>query len=163
MWSIFLPELTTLYNHNISQFLTDVSPVLTPRKINKMRKVYSRIKLKSSCLMALIFLFIIMPTHIFSEATINQVSRKTNIRKTIGSLKTTPSPKLLLSTPYASTNKTEKPNKLSTHISMVAESGITFISVFLFGCVIILSVYSWKKFADSSWGYAQKQYFLYCI
>ena len=54
------------------------------------------------------------------------------------------------------TNKTEKGRSVSTHLSMVAESGITFISVFLFGCVIMISVYSWKKFSESSWGYVYK-------
>jgi hypothetical protein len=34
---------------------------------------------------------------------------------------------------------------------MAAESAITFISVFVIGCVIVFSVYSWKKFSPSHW------------
>ena len=39
----------------------------------------------------------------------------------------------------------------STPLSMAMESVLTFISVFVVGCVITLSVYSWKKFKPSSW------------
>ena len=38
-----------------------------------------------------------------------------------------------------------------TPLSTAMESVITFISVFVVGCVITLSVYSWKKFKPSSW------------
>lgn len=117
-----------------------------------MRQVYRKIKLKSTCLITLIFLFTLIPAHLLSETTIKLVSHKANIRRNTDSLNTTPPSQILLTSSSSSTNKTEKPNNVSTHLSMVAESGITFISVFLFGCVIILSVYSWKKFADSSWG-----------
>ncbi len=39
----------------------------------------------------------------------------------------------------------------ATPLSMAAESAITFVSVFVVGCVITLSVYSWKKFKPSNW------------
>ena len=39
----------------------------------------------------------------------------------------------------------------STPLSMAMESVLTFISVFVVGCVITLSVYSWKKFKPTSW------------
>lgn len=38
----------------------------------------------------------------------------------------------------------------STPLSTAAESVITFVSVFVVGCVITISVYSWKKFKPSS-------------
>lgn len=38
----------------------------------------------------------------------------------------------------------------TTPLSMAAESAITFISVFIVGCVIIIFVYAWKKYTDSS-------------
>ena len=42
-------------------------------------------------------------------------------------------------------------DKITEHFSTAAESVITFVSVFVVGCVITLSVYSWKKFKPSSW------------
>ena len=39
----------------------------------------------------------------------------------------------------------------SVLLSTAAESVITFISVFVVGCVITLSVYSWKKFKPDPW------------
>ena len=42
-------------------------------------------------------------------------------------------------------------DKIQEHFSTAAESVITFVSVFVVGCVITLSVYSWKKFKPSSW------------
>ena len=38
-----------------------------------------------------------------------------------------------------------------TPLSTAMESVLTFISVFVVGCVITLSVYSWKKFKPTSW------------
>ena len=66
-----------------------------------------------------------------------------------------PSPLSISTTMPISSNKTESPKTLSHHLSTAAESGITFISILLFGSVIIISVYSWKKFADSSWRYIE--------
>ena len=41
----------------------------------------------------------------------------------------------------------------ATPLSTAAESVITFVSVFIVGCVITLSVYSWKRFKPSKgWG-----------
>ena len=80
----------------------------------------------------------------FSEAT--NIQRKVSLISHPTSTTLTPNTQL-------SANKTDKPKSLSTHLSMAAESGLTFISVFAFGCVIIASVYSWKKFSESSWGY----------
>jgi len=42
-------------------------------------------------------------------------------------------------------------DKIQEHFSTAAESVITFVSVFVVGCVITLSVYSWKKFKPGSW------------
>ena len=50
-------------------------------------------------------------------------------------------------------NETKGILKLNYHqqvnLSTAAESVITFVSVFVVGCVITLSVYSWKKFKPS--------------
>ena len=40
---------------------------------------------------------------------------------------------------------------VATPLSTAAESVITFLSVFIVGCVITLSVYSWKRFKPSPW------------
>ena len=84
----------------------------------------------------------------FSEAT--NIQRKVSLisHPTSTSIPLTPTTSQNLS----ANNKTDKLKKLSSHLSMAAESGLTFISVFIFGCVIIASVYSWKKFSESSWG-----------
>merc|ERR1712062_807245 len=42
-------------------------------------------------------------------------------------------------------------DKIQEHFSTAAESVITFVSVSVVGCVITLSVYSWKKFKPGSW------------
>ena len=34
--------------------------------------------------------------------------------------------------------------------SIVTQSILTFITVFVFGCAVILAVYAWKKFSESS-------------
>ncbi len=52
--------------------------------------------------------------------------------------------------PYAASSLTSG-SGAATPLSMAAESAITFISVFVVGCVITLSVYSWKKFKPSEW------------
>ena len=79
-------------------------------------------------------------------------SEATNLQRKV-SLISHPTTTVLTPTPtQPSGNKTDKPKSLSSHLSMAAESGLTFISVFIFGCVIIASVYSWKKFSESSWG-----------
>ena len=125
---------------------------LGPKSMKRQRRC--KIKVKSSCLMILIYFISLTPVYLLSAKTIQVVSDDANPRKIINTLNTTPPPEERLSTsPSSSTNKTQKTNHITTHLSTVAESGITFISVFLFGCVIILSVYSWKKFADSSWRY----------
>ena len=80
----------------------------------------------------------------FSEAT--NLQRKVSLISQPTTTVSTPTPT------QQSGNKTDKPKSLSSHLSMAAESGLTFISVFIFGCVIIASVYSWKKFSESSWG-----------
>ena len=84
----------------------------------------------------------------FSEAT--NIQRKVSLisHPTSTSIPLTPTTSQNLS----ANNKTDKLKMLSSHLSMAAESGLTFISVFIFGCVIIASVYSWKKFSESSWG-----------
>ena len=40
---------------------------------------------------------------------------------------------------------------ISTPLSTAAESVITFISVFIVGCVITLFVYSWRRFKPDPW------------
>ena len=85
----------------------------------------------------------------FSEAT--NIQRKVSL---ISHHTSTAIPSTPTTSPNSSegNNKTDKLKKLSHHLSMAAESGLTFISVFIFGCVIIASVYSWKKVSESSWG-----------
>ena len=45
----------------------------------------------------------------------------------------------------------DKGGVVATPLSTAAESVITFVSVFIVGCVITLSVYSWKRFKPSPW------------
>ena len=88
-----------------------------------------------------------IPPHLINATSINthvpKMRHKRNVPPSISISTTMP----------ISSNKTESPKTISHHLSTAAESGITFISILLFGSVIIISVYSWKKFADSSWRY----------
>ena len=79
-------------------------------------------------------------------------SEATNLQRKVSLISHPTSTALTPTATQMSANKTDKPKSLSSHLSMAAESGLTFISVFVFGCVIIASVYSWKKFSESSWG-----------
>ena len=64
-------------------------------------------------------------------------SEATNLQRKV-SLISHPTTTVLTPTPTQQFgNKTDKPKSLSSHLSMAAESGLTFISVFIFGCVII--------------------------
>ena len=99
----------------------------------------------------MIYLFIMtyIPPH-----SINATSINTHVPKMRHKRNANVPPSLSISTTMPiSSNKTESPKTLSHHLSTAAESGITFISILLFGSVILISVYSWKKFADSSWRY----------
>ena len=88
-----------------------------------------------------------IPPHLINATSIN-----THVPKMRHKRNANVPPSLSISTIMPiSSNKTESPKTLSHHLSTAAESGITFISILLFGSVIIISVYSWKKFADSSW------------
>ena len=111
------------------------------------RKIYIKMTKNNIFLTMLVLTFTcISSRHLlfFSEAT--------NLQRKV-SLISHPTTTVLTPTPtQQSGNKTDKPKSLSSHLSMAAESGLTFISVFIFGCVIIASVYSWKKFSESSWG-----------
>ena len=114
------------------------------------RKIYIKMTKNNIFLTMLVLTFTcISSRHLlfFSEAT--NLQRKVSLISHPTSTTLTPNTQL-------SANKTDKPKSLSTHLSMAAESGLTFISVFVFGCVIIASVYSWKKFSESSWGYWNK-------
>ena len=44
---------------------------------------------------------------------------------------------------------------ISAPFSMAAESAITFVSVFIIGCVIVFTVYSWKKLSPAHWRQTQ--------
>lgn len=48
---------------------------------------------------------------------------------------------------------TSSPSLLNAPLSTAAESVITFVSVFIVGCVITLSVYTWRRFKPSPWRY----------
>ena len=128
--------------------------ILCFHSTRKRRKMHIKLKPDNFFVIILLFFSTLIPPNLSRETTINPSLIKTSIQKED---KIFSSPSSLPSTVtignLSSTNKTEKTKNVSTHLSTVAESGITFISVFIFGCVILISVYSWKKFSESSWGY----------
>ena len=106
----------------------------------------------------MIYLFIMnyMPSHSINATSINTHVPKMRHKRNAN----VPSSLSISTIMPISLNKTESPKTLSHHLSTAAESGITFISILLFGSVIIISVYSWKKFADSSWRYITNTQFI---
>jgi hypothetical protein len=120
----------------------------------KKQKMYTKMKPDNLFVITVLFLSTLIPSNLSRKTTINPALIKNSIQQEVKLFSSPPSlPSTVTISNSSSTNKTEKSRSISHHLSTVAESGITFISVFIFGCVIMLSVYSWKKFSDSSWGY----------
>ena len=131
-------------------------------RTRKRRKMHTKMNPDNFFVITLLFLSTLIPSNLSRETTINPALIKNSIQKEVNLFSSPPSlPSTVTIANSSLTNKTEKSRSVSTHLSTVAESGITFISVFIFGCVIMISVYSWKKFSESSWGYAYKHTFHY--
>jgi hypothetical protein len=62
--------------------------------------------------------------------------------------------------PISKLSHISKASSSNTPFTMAAESVITFVSVFVVGIVITLSVYSWKRFKPTTWRYNFFNYFL---
>ena len=138
-------ELKTLNKINLNYHLHNTHFVFCKMKLD-IKKV----------IMIYLFIMTYIPPH-----SINATSINTHVPKMRHKRNANVPPSLSISTTMPiSSNKTESPKTLSHHLSTAAESGITFISILLFGAVIIISVYSWKKFADSSWRYITNTQFI---